>query len=67
MSRTAAVARWHGPPAAVVAHSMGGASALLALAAGVRTDRVVLLAPAADLRAAGGRFGQADDIQGAGQ
>ena len=55
----AAVTRRHGQPAAVVAHSMGGASALLALAAGVRTDRVVLLAPAADLRAAGGRFGQA--------
>lgn len=54
----AAVVRRHGAPAAVVAHSMGGASALLALAAGVRAERVVLLAPAADLRAAGQRFGR---------
>lgn len=55
----AAVVRRYGPPAAVVAHSMGGASTLLALASGVRTSRTVLLAPVADLRAAGARFGQA--------
>ncbi|KAF1688057.1 alpha/beta hydrolase [Pseudoxanthomonas broegbernensis] len=55
----AAVARAHGAPAAVVAHSMGGAAALLALVEGLQAGRVVLLAPAADLRAAGRRFGRA--------
>ena len=54
----AAVARRHGAPAALVAHSMGGAAALLALSAGLRAGHVVLVAPAADLRAAGGRFGR---------
>lgn len=54
----AAVARPHGAPAALVAHSMGGAAALLALSAGLRAGHVVLVAPAADLRAAGGRFGR---------
>jgi len=54
----AAVARRHGPAAALVAHSMGGAAAMLALRAGVSAQRVVLIAPAADLRAAGGRFGR---------
>lgn len=55
----AAVARAHGEPAALVAHSMGGAAATLALSGGLRAGRVVLVAPAADLRAAGGRFGRA--------
>ncbi|AKC88439.1 hydrolase [Pseudoxanthomonas suwonensis] len=55
----AAVARRHGDPAALVGHSMGGAAAMLALSAGLRAERVVLVAPAADLRAAGGRFGRA--------
>jgi pimeloyl-ACP methyl ester carboxylesterase len=53
----AAVARRHGPAAALVAHSMGGAAAMLALRGGVSAQRVVLIAPAADLRAAGARFG----------
>jgi len=52
------VARQHGPAAAVVAHSMGGAAAVLALRDGVRAGRVVLVAPAADMRAAGDRFGR---------
>jgi pimeloyl-ACP methyl ester carboxylesterase len=55
----AAVARRHGPAEALVAHSMGGAAATLALRDGLRAGRAVLLAPAADLRAAGGRFGRA--------
>lgn len=54
----AAVARRHGAPDALVAHSMGGAAATLALRAGLQARRVVLVAPAADLRAAGGRFGR---------
>ncbi|WP_050992220.1 alpha/beta hydrolase [Pseudoxanthomonas sp. GW2] len=52
------VARQHGPAAALVAHSMGGAAAVLALREGVRAGRVVLLAPAADMREAGHRFGR---------
>ena len=52
-----AVSRQHGPAAAVIAHSMGGAAAVLALRDGLRARRVVLLAPAADMRAAGARFG----------
>jgi len=52
------VAAHHGRPAAVVAHSMGGAATVLALRDGLRAGRVVLVAPAADLRAAGGRFGR---------
>lgn len=52
-----ALAGQHGPAAAVVAHSMGGAATVLALRQGLRARRVVLLAPAADMRAAGARFG----------
>ncbi|MBO9715460.1 MAG: alpha/beta fold hydrolase [Pseudoxanthomonas sp.] len=54
----AAVARRHGAPAVVLAHSMGAAAVTLALRDGLHTGRVVLIAPAADLRAAGGRFGR---------
>lgn len=43
-----AVAEEHGPAAAVVAHSLGGAATALALKAGLKADRVVLVAPAAD-------------------
>jgi pimeloyl-ACP methyl ester carboxylesterase len=43
-----AVAREHGPFAGIVAHSMGGAATTLSMARGVRTERVVFLAPAAD-------------------
>lgn len=58
----AAVVEAHGPPAAVVAHSMGASAALLAMVDGVRSERVVLVAPAADLRAAALRFGQATGL-----
>jgi pimeloyl-ACP methyl ester carboxylesterase len=51
------VAALHGPAAAVIAHSMGGAVAVLALRRQVRAGRVVLIAPSADMRAAGLRFG----------
>src|SRR5690606_39337304 len=44
--------------AAWVARSVGGAAAVLALRDGVRAGRVVLVAPAADMRAAGDRFGR---------
>ena len=43
-----AAAREHGPFAAIVAHSMGGAATTLAMGRGVRAERVVFLAPAAD-------------------
>jgi pimeloyl-ACP methyl ester carboxylesterase len=44
----AAVVDAQGPAAAVVAHSLGGAATALALRNGLKADRVVLLAPAAD-------------------
>jgi len=50
------VARQHGRPAAVIAHSMGGAAATYALAQGLEAERAILIAPAADMRAAGERF-----------
>ena len=44
----AAVVDAHGPPAAVVAHSLGGTVTALALRAGLKADRVVLVAPMAN-------------------
>jgi pimeloyl-ACP methyl ester carboxylesterase len=46
----------HGPAAAVIGHSLGGAAAALALARGLRADTAILIAPAADPLAAGQRF-----------
>jgi len=43
-----AVARHFGPAAAVIGHSLGGAAASVALARGLRADRAILIAPAAD-------------------
>lgn len=43
-----AVAAVHGPARAVVAHSLGAAGAWLAVRRGVRAERVVMVAPAAD-------------------
>jgi pimeloyl-ACP methyl ester carboxylesterase len=43
-----AVAEVTGPPAAVVAHSLGGAATVYALRQGLSTERVVLLAPGAE-------------------
>lgn len=40
-----------GPVTAVIAHSVGGAATVNALAAGLRAQRAVLIAPAADLKA----------------
>lgn len=51
-----AVARHFGDPEGVVAHSLGGAAATLALERGWTTKRVVLIAPAADPEAATARF-----------
>jgi pimeloyl-ACP methyl ester carboxylesterase len=43
----AAVVAAHGPARAVIAHSMGGTAAAVALCDGLRADRVVMLAPMA--------------------
>ncbi|HTD51960.1 MAG TPA: alpha/beta hydrolase [Thermoanaerobaculia bacterium] len=47
MEATSAVAAAAGPVRAIVAHSLGGAAAALAIARGLPVQRVVLLAPAA--------------------
>jgi pimeloyl-ACP methyl ester carboxylesterase len=54
-----AVARRFGPAAALVAHSLGGAAASVALARGLQAERIVLIAPAADPEAATERFARA--------
>ncbi|MFD0323344.1 alpha/beta hydrolase [Lysobacter gummosus] len=51
-----AVGEHYGPAALVIGHSLGGAAALLAMARGMRAERVVLIAPAADPVAAVKRF-----------
>jgi pimeloyl-ACP methyl ester carboxylesterase len=43
----AAVVDWHGPAHALIAHSMGGTAAAVALCDGLRAERVALLAPMA--------------------
>lgn len=50
------VAAHYGPAAAVIGHSMGGAATAIAMTEGLRAERAVLLAPAADLAAALRRF-----------
>lgn len=50
------VADRYGPFEAIVAHSMGGTAAMLALAEGIVARRAVLIAPAADPDAATTRF-----------
>ncbi len=60
---TLAVAAQHASLAAVVGHSMGGMAAAVALSRGIRADRAVLIAPAADMRAAGQRFGRQVALQ----
>lgn len=53
-----AVASAYGPVRAVVAHSMGGAAAALAMARGLRAERAVFLAPAAHPGAFSRRFAE---------
>lgn len=53
-----AVADRFGPLEGIVAHSMGGTAAMVALADGVVARRVVLISPAADPDAATSRFAQ---------
>ncbi|HEY6941260.1 alpha/beta hydrolase [Dokdonella sp.] len=54
----AEVARRHGPAAAVIGHSLGGAATTLALADGLAAERAILVAPAADPLDAASRFGR---------
>lgn len=51
-----AVGMHYGPAAAAIGHSLGGAATLLAMARGLRAERAVLIAPAADPVAAVKRF-----------
>ena len=51
-----AVAQRHGPAAAVIGHSLGGAATAIALAHGMQAQCAVLIAPAADGMAAMERF-----------
>ena len=51
-----AVAAHFGRPRALVGHSLGGAAAILAMQRGLRAERVVLVAPAADPVEASLRF-----------
>ena len=53
-----AVGKHYGPAALLVGHSLGGAAASVALVHGLQADRVVLIAPAADVVAATERFAQ---------
>lgn len=46
----------HGPAAAVIGHSLGGAAAATALARGLAAERAILIAPSADPVAAAFRF-----------
>jgi len=54
----AEVGRRHGPAAAVIGHSLGGAATMLALAEGLVAERAILIAPAADPIDAARRFGR---------
>jgi pimeloyl-ACP methyl ester carboxylesterase len=47
----AAVARVHGPLHSIIAHSLGGPAALVALSSGVPAGRATLIGPPADARA----------------
>jgi pimeloyl-ACP methyl ester carboxylesterase len=51
-----AVVAFHGPACAVVAHSMGAAAAAAALADGMRTERLAMLAPLASAASYASRF-----------
>jgi hypothetical protein len=51
-----AVGQHFGPAAGVIAHSLGGAATLRALRRGLVAERIVLIAPAADMAAATRRF-----------
>ena len=53
------IGQHYGPAAAVIGHSLGGAATMLALAKGMQAERTVLIAPAADPKAAADRFGRA--------
>lgn len=50
------IGRRHGPAAAVIGHSLGGAATALALARGLQAERAILVAPAADPVEATRRF-----------
>lgn len=50
------IGRRHGPAAAVIGHSLGGAATALALSRGLAAERAILIAPAADPVDAARRF-----------
>lgn len=54
-----AVGQHYGPFAAAIGHSLGGAAIAVALRDGLRAERAVLIAPAADAAAASRRFARA--------
>lgn len=57
-----AVGRAYGPFAAAIGHSLGGAAVATAMAEGMRAERALLIAPAADAIAASRRFARAIDL-----
>jgi len=52
----ALIARQHGSPRAIVAHSVGAAAAAYALSRGLRFDRIVLVSPPSDIIGYSRRF-----------
>ena len=54
-----AVGRQHGPFAAAIGHSLGGAAVAAAMSEGLAIERAVLIAPAADAVSASRRFSRA--------
>jgi pimeloyl-ACP methyl ester carboxylesterase len=54
-----AIGQAHGPFAAAIGHSLGGAAIAAAMSEGLKVGRVVLLAPAADAVSASKRFSRA--------
>lgn len=50
------IGRRHGPAAAIIGHSLGGAAVTAALARGLAAERAILIAPSADPVAAAFRF-----------
>lgn len=56
------IGRHYGPWAGAIGHSLGGAAVSIALREGLRAERVLLIAPAADGTAASRRFARAIEL-----